>query len=140
MSTHNPQSRLYSPPDFSSPGSASRSFTTVTSTIRANEDTPTSLDKLTEERLNMAIQNALEHYMYHSAIFLAERLYSFCPNDENLILVATCYYRNKELPRAYELLKLRSNVVLTGPLDLTSSLEVSVDKTYYPKGFIYMSS
>ncbi|XP_013383510.1 cell division cycle protein 27 homolog isoform X2 [Lingula anatina] len=57
------------------------------------------------EPVQAAVWHALNHYDYHDAIFLAERLYAEVNSDEALFLLATCYYRCGKPIRAYTLLK-----------------------------------
>ncbi|KAB1264777.1 Cell division cycle protein 27-like protein [Camelus dromedarius] len=52
-----------------------------------------------------AIWQALNHYAYRDAVFLAERLYAEVHSEEALFLLATCYYRSGKAYKAYRLLK-----------------------------------
>ncbi|XP_059525856.1 cell division cycle protein 27 homolog isoform X7 [Myotis daubentonii] len=67
-----------------------------------------------QEPVQAAIWQALNHYAYRDAVFLAERLYAealFFPyvflvhSEEALFLLATCYYRSGKAYKAYRLLK-----------------------------------
>lgn len=40
-----------------------------------------------------AIWHCLNHYAYHDATFLAERLLDEADTDESIFLAATCHYR-----------------------------------------------
>jgi hypothetical protein len=124
----NPMSRLYSPVELSSPGSSS-SFTKMNSPKSPKNATSTvfNMDSVTEERIQAAIQNALDHYMYDSAVFLAESLYAFRPDPQNLFLITTCYYRNKETLKAYHFLKTHFPTNLKNSLETLSSSEVSIE-------------
>uniref|UniRef100_A0A2K6FIU9 Cell division cycle protein 27 homolog n=1 Tax=Propithecus coquereli TaxID=379532 RepID=A0A2K6FIU9_PROCO len=55
--------------------------------------------------LQAAIWQALNHYAYRDAVFLAERLYAEVHSEEALFLLATCYYRSGKAYKAYKLLK-----------------------------------
>ncbi|NXH21485.1 CDC27 protein, partial [Bucco capensis] len=55
--------------------------------------------------LQAAIWQALNHYAYRDAVFLAERLYAEVHSEEALFLLATCYYRSGKAYKAYRLLK-----------------------------------
>ncbi|KAG6974876.1 hypothetical protein JG687_00000106 [Phytophthora cactorum] len=50
------------------------------------------------------VQRYLELYVYDNARFLAERLVAHRPNEENALLLATCYYRKGQAARAAEVL------------------------------------
>ncbi|KAF1784092.1 Tetratricopeptide-like helical domain [Phytophthora cactorum] len=50
------------------------------------------------------VQRYLELYVYENARFLAERLVAHRPNEENALLLATCYYRKGQAARAAEVL------------------------------------
>uniref|UniRef100_A0A8C5TWJ7 Cell division cycle protein 27 homolog n=1 Tax=Malurus cyaneus samueli TaxID=2593467 RepID=A0A8C5TWJ7_9PASS len=63
---------------------------------------PTFLQQTT---FNAAIWQALNHYAYRDAVFLAERLYAEVHSEEALFLLATCYYRSGKAYKAYRLLK-----------------------------------
>uniref|UniRef100_A0A3Q2QJJ6 Uncharacterized protein n=1 Tax=Fundulus heteroclitus TaxID=8078 RepID=A0A3Q2QJJ6_FUNHE len=52
-----------------------------------------------------AVWQALNHYAYVDAVFLAERLYAEVRSEEALYLLATCYYRSGKPYKAYRLLK-----------------------------------
>ncbi|KAM9044879.1 cell division cycle protein 27 homolog isoform 9-T9 [Megaptera novaeangliae] len=52
-----------------------------------------------------AIWQALNHYAFRDAVFLAERLYAEVHSEEALFLLATCYYRSGKAYKAYRLLK-----------------------------------
>ncbi|KAH7278300.1 hypothetical protein KP509_38G034900 [Ceratopteris richardii] len=51
------------------------------------------------------IMSSLHVYMYRNAIFLCERLYAEFPSENNLHLLATCYFRNNQAHRVYHILK-----------------------------------
>ncbi|MEQ2174760.1 hypothetical protein GOODEAATRI_011234, partial [Goodea atripinnis] len=55
-----------------------------------------------------AVWQALNHYAYLDAVFLAERLYAEVRSEEALYLLATCYYRSGKPYKAYRLLKAHS--------------------------------
>uniref|UniRef100_A0A7N5ZW15 Cell division cycle protein 27 homolog n=1 Tax=Anabas testudineus TaxID=64144 RepID=A0A7N5ZW15_ANATE len=55
-----------------------------------------------------AVWQALNHYAYLDAVFLAERLYAEVKSEEALYLLATCYYRSGKPYKAYRLLKAHS--------------------------------
>ncbi|XP_076460272.1 cell division cycle protein 27 homolog isoform X2 [Babylonia areolata] len=63
---------------------------------------------LLQEPVQAAIWDALNHYSYGDAIFLAERLYAEVSNNEALHLLATCYYRGGHPVQAYMLLQKKS--------------------------------
>ncbi|XP_025096976.1 cell division cycle protein 27 homolog isoform X2 [Pomacea canaliculata] len=63
---------------------------------------------LVQEPVQAAIWDALHHYAYGDAIFLAERLYAEVASNEALHLLATCYYRGGHPTQAYMLLQKRS--------------------------------
>ncbi|ESO99704.1 hypothetical protein LOTGIDRAFT_141697, partial [Lottia gigantea] len=52
-----------------------------------------------------AIWDALNHYSFPDATFLAERLFAEVPNYDTLYLLATCYYRSGRPIQAHMLLK-----------------------------------
>uniref|UniRef100_A0A3Q0R052 Cell division cycle protein 27 homolog n=1 Tax=Amphilophus citrinellus TaxID=61819 RepID=A0A3Q0R052_AMPCI len=54
------------------------------------------------------VWQALNHYAYLDAVFLAERLYAEVRSEEALYLLATCYYRSGKPYKAYRLLKAHS--------------------------------
>ncbi|ERE89393.1 putative cell division cycle protein 27 isoform 1 [Cricetulus griseus] len=58
-----------------------------------------------QEPVQAAIQQALNHYAYRDAVFLAERLYAEVHSEEALFLLATCYYHSGKAYKAYRLLK-----------------------------------
>ncbi|RXN00282.1 Cell division cycle protein 27-like [Acipenser ruthenus] len=58
-----------------------------------------------QEPVQAAVWNALNHYAYRDAVFLAERLYAEVHSEEALFLLATCYYRSGKAYKAYRLLK-----------------------------------
>ncbi|CAJ0924628.1 unnamed protein product [Ranitomeya imitator] len=58
--------------------------------------------------IQAAIWQALNHYAYRDAVFLAERLYAEVHSEEALFLLATCYYRSGKAYKAYRLLKTHS--------------------------------
>jgi len=58
-----------------------------------------------QEPVQAAIWNALNHYSYADAIFLAEHLYAESGSDEALYLLSTAYYRSGKARRAYTLLQ-----------------------------------
>ncbi|KAI1230404.1 hypothetical protein IHE44_0010391 [Lamprotornis superbus] len=67
---------------------------------------PTSEHRLSmHSTLGAAIWQALNHYAYRDAVFLAERLYAEVHSEEALFLLATCYYRSGKAYKAYRLLK-----------------------------------
>ncbi|MCO5567903.1 hypothetical protein L7F22_021599 [Adiantum nelumboides] len=51
------------------------------------------------------ITSSLQAYMYRNATFLCERLYAEFPSENNLHLLATCYFRNNQAHRVYHILK-----------------------------------
>uniref|UniRef100_A0A8D0CWA1 Cell division cycle protein 27 homolog n=1 Tax=Sander lucioperca TaxID=283035 RepID=A0A8D0CWA1_SANLU len=51
---------------------------------------------------------ALNHYAFLDAVFLAERLYAEVRSEDALYLLATCYYRSGKPYKAYRLLKAHS--------------------------------
>ncbi|CAH2302828.1 cell division cycle 27 homolog isoform X4 [Pelobates cultripes] len=61
-----------------------------------------------QEPVQGAIWQALNHYAYRDAVFLAERLYAEVHSEEALFLLATCYYRSGKAYKAYRLLKTHS--------------------------------
>ncbi|XP_070584987.1 cell division cycle protein 27 homolog isoform X1 [Erythrolamprus reginae] len=58
-----------------------------------------------QEPVQAAIWQALNHYSYRDAVFLAERLYAEVHSEDALFLLATCYYRSGKAYKAYRLLK-----------------------------------
>ncbi|XP_015678739.1 cell division cycle protein 27 homolog [Protobothrops mucrosquamatus] len=58
-----------------------------------------------QEPVQAAIWQALNHYAYRDAVFLAERLYAEVHSEDALFLLATCYYRSGKAYKAYRLLK-----------------------------------
>ena len=48
---------------------------------------------LVVEPVQAAIWHCLNHYAYHDATFLAERLLDEADTDESIFLAATCHYR-----------------------------------------------
>ncbi|XP_041374494.1 cell division cycle protein 27 homolog [Gigantopelta aegis] len=60
---------------------------------------------LLQEPVQAAIWDALNHYAYPDATFLAERLYAEVSSDDALFLLATCYYRSGYPIQAYLLLQ-----------------------------------
>ncbi|XP_048237693.1 cell division cycle protein 27 homolog [Haliotis cracherodii] len=62
---------------------------------------------LLQEPVQAAILDALNHYAYSDATFLAERLYAEVSSDEALHLLATCYYRSGRPIQTYMLLQKR---------------------------------
>ncbi|XP_046894693.1 cell division cycle protein 27 homolog [Hypomesus transpacificus] len=58
-----------------------------------------------QEPVQAAVWQALNHYAYRDAAFLAERLYAEVHSEEALFLLATCYYRSGKAYKAYRLLK-----------------------------------
>ncbi|KAJ8793134.1 hypothetical protein J1605_003811 [Eschrichtius robustus] len=58
-----------------------------------------------QEPVQAAIWQALNHYAFRDAVFLAERLYAEVHSEEALFLLATCYYRSGKAYKAYRLLK-----------------------------------
>ncbi|XP_076459147.1 cell division cycle protein 27 homolog [Babylonia areolata] len=63
---------------------------------------------LLQEPVQAAIWDALNHYSFGDAIFLAERLYAEVSNDDTLYLLATCYFRGGHPLQAYMLLQKQS--------------------------------
>ncbi|XP_072298959.1 cell division cycle protein 27 homolog [Eucyclogobius newberryi] len=61
-----------------------------------------------QEPVQAAVWQALNHYSYLDAVFLAERLYAEVRSEEALYLLATCYYRSGKSYKAYRLLKAHS--------------------------------
>ncbi|KAL3673595.1 hypothetical protein V7S43_001297 [Phytophthora oleae] len=57
-----------------------------------------------EAALASQVQRYLDAYVYENARFLAERLVAHHPSEENVLLLATCYYRNGQAARAAEVL------------------------------------
>ncbi|KAL4152187.1 hypothetical protein PRNP1_009121 [Phytophthora ramorum] len=53
-----------------------------------------------ETELATQVQRYLDAYVYENARFLAERLVAQRPSEENVLLLATCYYRNGQAARA----------------------------------------
>ncbi|KAI5083222.1 hypothetical protein GOP47_0002965 [Adiantum capillus-veneris] len=51
------------------------------------------------------ITSSLQVYMYRNATFLCERLFAEFPSENNLHLLATCYFRNNQAHRVYHILK-----------------------------------
>ncbi|XP_057673548.1 cell division cycle protein 27 homolog isoform X2 [Corythoichthys intestinalis] len=62
-----------------------------------------------QEPVQAAVWQALNHYAYLDAVFLAERLYAEVRSEEALYLLATCYYRSGKAYKAYRLLKAHSS-------------------------------
>ncbi|KAL5005582.1 hypothetical protein ScPMuIL_016740 [Solemya velum] len=60
---------------------------------------------LLQEPVQAAIWDALNHYAYSDATFLAERLHAEVSSDDALYLLATCYYRVSKPMQAYMLLQ-----------------------------------
>ncbi|CAM6127393.1 unnamed protein product [Calypogeia fissa] len=58
-----------------------------------------------EGSLVEAVCSSLRLYLYRNATFLCERLYADFPSDNNLHLLATCYFRSNQGYRAYHILK-----------------------------------
>ncbi|KAL3694343.1 hypothetical protein R1sor_007994 [Riccia sorocarpa] len=58
-----------------------------------------------EATLIESVCASLRVYLYRNATFLCERLYADYPNEVNLHLLATCYFRNNQAYRAYHVLK-----------------------------------
>uniref|UniRef100_A0A2I3HRJ1 Cell division cycle protein 27 homolog n=1 Tax=Nomascus leucogenys TaxID=61853 RepID=A0A2I3HRJ1_NOMLE len=58
-----------------------------------------------QEPVQAAIWQALNHYAYRDAVFLAERLYAEVHSEEALFLLETCSYRSGKAYKAYRLLK-----------------------------------
>ena len=50
------------------------------------------------------IQDSLDCYLVDNATFLAERLFALDPSDESRHILATCYFRLREIYRAFALL------------------------------------
>lgn len=61
-----------------------------------------------QEPVQAAVWQALNHYAFLDAVFLAERLYAEVRSEEALYLLATCYYRSGKAYKAYRLLKAHS--------------------------------
>lgn len=61
-----------------------------------------------QEPVQAAVWQALNHYSFLDAVFLAERLYAEVHSEEALYLLATCYYRSGKAYKAYRLLKAHS--------------------------------
>ncbi|XP_061567869.1 cell division cycle protein 27 homolog isoform X2 [Cololabis saira] len=61
-----------------------------------------------QEPVQAAVWQALNHYAYLDAVFLAERLYAEVRSEDALYLLATCYYRSGKAYKAYRLLKAHS--------------------------------
>nr|XP_061829917.1 cell division cycle protein 27 homolog [Nerophis lumbriciformis] len=62
-----------------------------------------------QEPVQAAVWQALNHYAYLDAVFLAERLYAEVRSEEALYLLATCYYQSGKAYKAYRLLKAHSS-------------------------------
>ncbi|KAL4222093.1 anaphase-promoting complex subunit cdc27 [Mactra antiquata] len=60
---------------------------------------------LLHEPVQAAVWDALNHYNYRDATFLAERLCAEVSSDESLLLLATCYFRAGKPKQAYKLLQ-----------------------------------
>eukprot|EP00884_Botryococcus_braunii_P009060 jgi/Botrbrau1/18155/Bobra.53_1s0025.1 len=58
-----------------------------------------------EAQLVHEVQKSLDFYLYRQAQFLCERLCAQFPSEANTFLLATCYYRGQEIPRAYNILR-----------------------------------
>ncbi|KAM4597858.1 cell division cycle protein 27 homolog [Polymixia lowei] len=58
-----------------------------------------------QEPVQAAVWQALNHYAYLDAVFLAERLYAEVHSEESLYLLATCYFRSGKPYKSYRLLK-----------------------------------
>uniref|UniRef100_A0A2I3HSS0 Cell division cycle protein 27 homolog n=1 Tax=Nomascus leucogenys TaxID=61853 RepID=A0A2I3HSS0_NOMLE len=58
-----------------------------------------------QEPVQAAIWQALNHYAYRDAVFLAERLYAEVHSEEALFLLETCSYRSGKAYKAYRFLK-----------------------------------
>ncbi|XP_060584098.1 cell division cycle protein 27 homolog [Ruditapes philippinarum] len=62
---------------------------------------------LLQEPVQAAVWDALNHYDYRDATFLAERLCAEVVSDETLYLLATCYFRSGKQRQTYALLQKR---------------------------------
>jgi len=62
---------------------------------------------LVVEPVQAAIWHCLNHYAYHDATFLAERLLDEADTDESIFLAATCHYRAGRVEQAHHLLQTR---------------------------------
>ncbi|KAK3591934.1 hypothetical protein CHS0354_031436 [Potamilus streckersoni] len=60
---------------------------------------------LLQEPVQAAIWDALNHYAYSDATFLAERLFAEVSSNEALYLLGTCYYRSGKPKLTYMLLQ-----------------------------------
>ncbi|KAH8963977.1 hypothetical protein BDL97_04G039700 [Sphagnum fallax] len=58
-----------------------------------------------EASLYECVCASLRVYMYRNATFLCERLCAEFPSENNLLLLATCYFRRNQAHRAYHVLK-----------------------------------
>lgn len=58
-----------------------------------------------ESHLVACVQESLALYLNDNAIFLCERLVAEFPTEQNVFLLASCYYRAQQSHRAYHLLK-----------------------------------
>ncbi|KAK9745925.1 Tetratricopeptide repeat [Popillia japonica] len=58
-----------------------------------------------QEPVQAAIWHCLNHYDFADAVFLSERLYAEVKSDDTLFLLATAYYRNRQIDHAYQILK-----------------------------------
>ncbi|BBN06709.1 anaphase-promoting complex subunit 3 [Marchantia polymorpha subsp. ruderalis] len=58
-----------------------------------------------EATLTESVCASLRVYLYRNATFLCERLYADFPSENNLHLLATCYFRSNQAYRAYHILK-----------------------------------
>ncbi|KAJ5070717.1 cell division cycle protein 27 [Anaeramoeba ignava] len=59
-----------------------------------------------EEILQQRVNWSLNQYLYSNAVFLAERLYSEFPNENNLFIIAEVYYRMGKVRQAYRILQM----------------------------------
>ncbi|XP_045168384.2 cell division cycle protein 27 homolog [Mercenaria mercenaria] len=62
---------------------------------------------LLQEPVQAAVWDALNHYDYKDATFLAERLCAEVVSDETLYLLATCYFRSGKPRQTFALLQKR---------------------------------
>ncbi|KAK6166379.1 hypothetical protein SNE40_023090 [Patella caerulea] len=66
---------------------------------------PNITEMIHQEPVQAAIWDALNHYAYPDAAFLAERLFAEAPNHDTLYLLATCYFRAGRPIQAHLLLQ-----------------------------------
>lgn len=58
-----------------------------------------------QAQLLQCIQDSLANFLLSNAIFLAERLYALNKSEDNLHVLATCFYRSGKPQKAYSFLK-----------------------------------